>query len=157
MRVVTLILFVLLILLQFKLWFGEGGFTEVARLEARVADQRQLNDDLLQRNAELQAEVEDLRERLDAVEALVSDYELRSRIRELLRGIGDFERLAAKLGAAAAGPRDVVRLADALEKAFGFDGGGIREVEGNCAMVGLMQTLRKQAEEREENEEEEDV
>ena len=44
------------------------GFREVARLETRVEDQRQLNDDLLQRNAELQAEVEDLRERLDAVE-----------------------------------------------------------------------------------------
>lgn len=68
MRAVTLILFVLLILLQFKLWLGEGGFTEVARLETRVEDQRGQNDDLLQRNAELQAEVEDLRERLDAVE-----------------------------------------------------------------------------------------
>ena len=68
MRTVTLILFVLLILLQFKLWLGEGGFTEVARLETRVEDQRSQNDDLLQRNAELQAEVEDLRERLDAVE-----------------------------------------------------------------------------------------
>ena len=68
MRVVTLILFVLLVLLQFKLWLGEGGFREVARLETRVGDQRQVNEDLLQRNAELQAEVEDLRERLDAVE-----------------------------------------------------------------------------------------
>ncbi len=68
MRVVTLILVVLLILLQFKLWLGEGGFREVARLETRVEEQRQKNTDLLQRNAELQAEVEDLRERLDAVE-----------------------------------------------------------------------------------------
>ncbi len=68
MRAVTLILFVLLVLLQFKLWLGEGGFREVARLEARVENQREQNDDLLQRNAELQAEVEDLRERLDAVE-----------------------------------------------------------------------------------------
>ncbi len=68
MRVVTLVLFVVLILLQFKLWLGEGGFTGVARLEGRVEQQRQKNDDLLQRNAELQAEVEDLRERLDAVE-----------------------------------------------------------------------------------------
>lgn len=68
MRVVSLILFVLLVLLQFKLWFGEGGFREVARLETRVEGQRQQNVDLLQRNAELQAEVEDLRERLDAVE-----------------------------------------------------------------------------------------
>ena len=68
MRVVTLILFILLVLLQFKLWLGEGGFREVARLETRVEGQRQQNEDLLQRNAELQAEVEDLRERLDAVE-----------------------------------------------------------------------------------------
>ncbi len=68
MRIVTLILFVILILLQFKLWLGEGGVRDVARLEARVEDQRQQNEDLLQHNAELQAEVEDLRERLEAVE-----------------------------------------------------------------------------------------
>lgn len=68
MKIVTVILFVLLILLQFKLWLGEGGFTAVARLEGRVEAQQQLNNDLLQRNAELQAEVIDLRERLDAVE-----------------------------------------------------------------------------------------
>jgi len=68
MRIVTLILFVVLILLQFKLWLGEGGFREVTRLEARVETQQLKNDELLQRNARLQAEVEDLRERLDAVE-----------------------------------------------------------------------------------------
>jgi cell division protein FtsB len=68
MKIVTLILLVLLVLLQFKLWLGEGGFTEVARLKDRVDQQQQLNDDMLQRNAELQAEVIDLRERLDAVE-----------------------------------------------------------------------------------------
>ena len=68
MRAVTLILFVVFILLQFKLWLGEGGYTEVTRLETRVETQRQKNNELLQRNAELQAEVEDLRDRLDAVE-----------------------------------------------------------------------------------------
>jgi len=68
MRVVTVILFVLLVLLQIKLWLGEGGFREVARLETRVEDQRQQNEELSQRNAELQAEVDDLRERLEAVE-----------------------------------------------------------------------------------------
>ena len=68
MRIITLILFVLLILLQFKLWLGEGGFTEVSRLETRVEVQKQQNEDLLQRNAQLQAEVEDLRDRLEAVE-----------------------------------------------------------------------------------------
>lgn len=68
MRIVTLILLVVFILLQFKLWLGEGGYTEVKRLETRVEAQRQQNDQMLQRNAELQAEVEDLRDRLDAVE-----------------------------------------------------------------------------------------
>ena len=68
MRVVTLILVVVFVLLQFKLWLGEGGYTEVTRLETRVEAQRQRNNELLQRNAELQAEVEDLRDRLDAVE-----------------------------------------------------------------------------------------
>jgi len=68
MRIVTLILFILLILLQVKLWLGEGGFREVTRLEHRVEDQQLQNVGLLQRNAELQAEVEDLRVRLEAVE-----------------------------------------------------------------------------------------
>ena len=68
MRVVTLILFVILILLQFKLWLGEGGYTEVKRLETRVEAQREKNNELLQRNERLQAEVVDLRDRLDAVE-----------------------------------------------------------------------------------------
>ena len=68
MRVLIAILLVILLLLQFKLWFGEGGFTEVGRLEERVAAQIEKNEVLQQRNNELQAEVEDLRERLDAVE-----------------------------------------------------------------------------------------
>jgi cell division protein FtsB len=68
MRILIAILLVILILLQFKLWFGEGGFTAVARLEDRVEIQIEENEVLLQRNSELQAEVEDLRERLDAVE-----------------------------------------------------------------------------------------
>jgi len=68
MRVLIAILLVVLVLLQFKLWFGEGGSTEVARLEERVVVQSDENDALQQRNNELQAEVEDLRERLDAVE-----------------------------------------------------------------------------------------
>lgn len=68
MRIVILILIVLLALLQFKLWFGSGGWAQVQRLEERVEQQQQQNSDMLQRNAELQAEVIDLREKLDAVE-----------------------------------------------------------------------------------------
>lgn len=68
MRLLVVILVVLLVLLQYKLWFGDGGYTDIRGLEARVAAQELENQSLVQRNTELQAEVEDLRERLDAVE-----------------------------------------------------------------------------------------
>ena len=68
MRIVIAILLVLLLLLQYKLWLGEGGFSDIRNLEARVEAQEEENRALLERNQALQAEVEDLRERLDAVE-----------------------------------------------------------------------------------------
>ncbi|MDX1459977.1 MAG: cell division protein FtsB [Xanthomonadales bacterium] len=68
MRILIAILFLLFIALQFKLWFGEGGYRDVVRLEDRLDAQAEENEMLLQRNAELRAEVEDLRERLDAIE-----------------------------------------------------------------------------------------
>ena len=68
MKVLIAILLVLFLLLQYKLWLGEGGFRAVARLEDRVAEQIENNQNLMQRNNELQAEVDDLRVRLDAVE-----------------------------------------------------------------------------------------
>lgn len=68
MKILIAILLILFVLLQYKLLLGEGGFTEVSRLEVRVEEKTLENQELLQRNNELQAEVEDLRERLDAVE-----------------------------------------------------------------------------------------
>ncbi len=68
MRLLIAILLVLLLLLQFKLWLGEGGVAEVSRIEERVELQLKENEVLAQRNNELEAEVEDLRERLEAVE-----------------------------------------------------------------------------------------
>lgn len=68
MRWLIGLLLVLLVLLQFKLWFGEGGVSNVSLLQQRVAEQVERNAALAKRNAELQAEVDDLRERLEAVE-----------------------------------------------------------------------------------------
>lgn len=68
MRVLLAILLLILILLQLKMWFGEGGFSDVRRLEQRVEEQAGENEALAQRNRELQAEVEDLRQGLGAVE-----------------------------------------------------------------------------------------
>ena len=68
MRALILFLLLTLIVLQGLLWFGSGGYRDVQRLEQRVEEQRVENEALDQRNRELQAEVEDLRERLDAIE-----------------------------------------------------------------------------------------
>ncbi len=68
MRVLLAVLIVLLALLQFKLWFGEGGFADIRRLEQRVTEQERENALLEQRNRELEAEVDDLRQGLEAIE-----------------------------------------------------------------------------------------
>ena len=68
MKTLLAILIVVLVLLQLKMWLGEGGYRDVQRLAARVEQQAQENEQLAQRNRELQAEVEDLRQGLEAVE-----------------------------------------------------------------------------------------
>lgn len=68
MRSLIVVLLILFALLQYKLWFGEGGFADVQRLEQKVAEQEQENAMLLQRNLELEAEVADLREGIEAIE-----------------------------------------------------------------------------------------
>ena len=55
--------------------------------------------------------------RLDAVETLHHDVEIRTRLRDVLAGTGDLARLAGRIGARTAGPRDLASLAVALERA----------------------------------------
>jgi len=68
LRILLVILVVVIALLQAKMWFGEGGYRDVQRLAERVEQQAQENELLAQRNRELQAEVEDLRQGLEAIE-----------------------------------------------------------------------------------------
>lgn len=68
MRVLLAILLLVLLALQYKLWFGEGGYRDVQRLTLRVEEQARENEALAQRNRELEAEVDDLRKGLEAVE-----------------------------------------------------------------------------------------
>jgi len=68
MRSLLAILLLVLIALQLKMWFGEGGYRDVKRLAVRVEEQARENEVLAMRNRELQAEVEDLRQGLQAVE-----------------------------------------------------------------------------------------
>ncbi len=68
LRVLLLLLALLLGLLQYKLWFGNGGQREVEALRARVAGQEAENLKLQQRNEALKAEVENLKSGEAAVE-----------------------------------------------------------------------------------------
>lgn len=68
LRYAALILLILLIGLQLKLWTGAGGVREVERLRATVAEQKRENDALKARNDALGAEVRDLKEGREAIE-----------------------------------------------------------------------------------------
>lgn len=61
-------LVVLFVLLQYKLWFGEGSMMEVWKLDRAIAAQGAENAQLLERNQALTAEVADLKEGVDAIE-----------------------------------------------------------------------------------------
>lgn len=67
-RLLALILLVVLILLQIKLWVGAGGWREVEQLDMTVATQADENEKLELRNAALAAEVDDLKQGQAAVE-----------------------------------------------------------------------------------------
>ena len=68
MRQLTIVLGVLLVIVQFQLWVGEGSLAGVWRLEQGIKRQKQENVELKQRNERLAAEVEDLKNGLAAVE-----------------------------------------------------------------------------------------
>jgi cell division protein FtsB len=62
------VLILLLVVLQLKLWTGQGNWRQVEALRAQVAAQKKENDELLRRNQALAAEVKDLKSGVDAVE-----------------------------------------------------------------------------------------
>ncbi len=68
MRLLFLVLFVLLGLIQYPLWLGKGGWFKVWDLQHQVTAQRETNEGLRARNAALEAEVRDLEVGSGAVE-----------------------------------------------------------------------------------------
>ena len=62
-------------------------------------------------------DVKTINHRLEAVSALYDRRRDREALRELLKGIGDLERLAGRVCTGRASPRDLVAIADSLERA----------------------------------------
>ena len=68
MKYLNLLLFLILAGLQFRLWAGNGSIPDVHRLDRIHADQLADNQELLERNRTLAAEVMDLKQGLSALE-----------------------------------------------------------------------------------------
>ncbi|QLH43619.1 MAG: cell division protein FtsB [Coxiellaceae bacterium] len=68
MRILVFLLVALLIGLQYLLWFGDGGLVQVWRQQRAIAAITTDNEQLLQRNNILQADVQDLKQGQEAIE-----------------------------------------------------------------------------------------
>ncbi len=68
MKVLGLILFALIILLQYPLWLGKGSWHRVWEVDQQVASQHETNQKHQIRNAALDAEVQDLKQGSVAIE-----------------------------------------------------------------------------------------
>lgn len=68
MRLITIILASLLVLIQYPLWLGKGGWLRVWDMEHQVDTAHVKIQELKARNAKLESEVNDLKEGTDAVE-----------------------------------------------------------------------------------------
>lgn len=67
MKTLIFTLVVLLLLLQYQLWFSDGGIVSIHRLDQSIESRRQANAALIERNHQLAADVQDLKKGNDAV------------------------------------------------------------------------------------------
>ncbi len=68
MKALAAVLLIMMLVLQYRLWVGEGSFAELRHLQSRVQAQQLENEELQERNAALEIEVLNLKEGLEAVE-----------------------------------------------------------------------------------------
>ncbi|WP_438970419.1 cell division protein FtsB [Methylophaga sp.] len=65
---VMIVLTILMVLLQYRLWLSHDGLPSLLRLHQQVEKQKLDNEQLVERNQVLAAEVQDLKSGLDALE-----------------------------------------------------------------------------------------
>ncbi|MCW5602710.1 cell division protein FtsB [Nitrosomonas sp.] len=70
MKKLAFLLVVLIALAQYPLWYGKGSWLNVLEIDQEVAAQRKINQKLQNRNTVLEAEVNNLKKGLDAIEEL---------------------------------------------------------------------------------------
>lgn len=68
MRLMTAILLIFLLLLQYRLWFGKNSVPDYYVLQQEVERQKLDNEKLMQRNKILYADIDDLKSGVEAIE-----------------------------------------------------------------------------------------
>ncbi|MFT6902466.1 MAG: cell division protein FtsB [Colwellia sp.] len=68
MRLITTVLLLFLVLLQYRLWFGKNSVPDYLALEEEVTRQLANNNKLKQRNKLLYADTDDLKSGTEAIE-----------------------------------------------------------------------------------------
>nr|WP_275096659.1 cell division protein FtsB [Sedimenticola hydrogenitrophicus] len=68
LRILMLLLFAMLVVLQYRLWVGEGSLAELHLLKQEIEQQKGELRQMRRRNQALQAEVDDLKKGLEAIE-----------------------------------------------------------------------------------------
>lgn len=67
-KIITALLFVLLLALQYRLWFGKHSIPDYLNMEKELAEQLLHNQNLKQRNSLLIADIQDLKMGLESIE-----------------------------------------------------------------------------------------
>lgn len=68
MRIIVYGMLALLVIIQYPLWLGKGGWLRVYELDRQVNKQMDKNDALAARNTKLSGEVKDLKDGTKAIE-----------------------------------------------------------------------------------------
>ncbi len=68
MRPITITLAILLLVIQYPLWLGKGGWLRVFDLHRQLVTVQEKNEDQKARNAKLASEVQSLKEGTEAIE-----------------------------------------------------------------------------------------
>lgn len=68
MRILIAVLLLVFAALQYRLWFGQLSVTDYLRQQEEIATQQASNQELIKRNRMLLADVNDLRQGLEAIE-----------------------------------------------------------------------------------------
>ncbi|MBL6686020.1 MAG: cell division protein FtsB [Methylophilaceae bacterium] len=73
MKFLTVLFVILIILIQYPLWFSRGGWLNVFDLNNKYQNQKEINQELEKQNDALRAEVNDLKKGTDAIEERARD------------------------------------------------------------------------------------